>query len=63
MFKVVVIESGDKKWPPNIKMGAGSKGIILLNDVPIWYEIWRNINGFPPDYYIANKQKDEKNKK
>jgi len=19
--------------------------------VPIWYELWRQINGFPPDYY------------
>jgi hypothetical protein len=23
----------------------------LLNDVPIWYELWRQLNGFPPDYY------------
>jgi len=22
----------------------------MLNDVPIYYEIWRQLNGFPPDY-------------
>jgi hypothetical protein len=32
-------------------MGGGANGIALLNDVPIGYEIWRNINGFPPEYY------------
>jgi len=24
--------------------------------VPIWYELWRNINGFPPDYYIVKNE-------
>jgi len=24
-----------------------------LNDVPVWYEIWRQINGFPPEYYTG----------
>jgi hypothetical protein len=22
-----------------------------MSDVPIWYELWRQINGFPPDLY------------
>ena len=42
----------------------GSQGIILLHDVPIWYELWRNINAFPPDYYeIEKSSKKEKEKK
>jgi hypothetical protein len=32
-------------------MGGGANGIALLKDVPIGYELWRNINGFPPEYY------------
>jgi hypothetical protein len=32
-------------------MGAGAQGMALLKNVPVWYELWRNINGFPPDYY------------
>ena len=52
MFKALVIQDkNEKQWPPKIKMGTGVQGIAILNDVPIWYELWRNINGFPPDYY------------
>ncbi|WP_175623234.1 HlyD family secretion protein [Chryseobacterium schmidteae] len=66
MFKALIIEDEkEKKWPPKIKMGTGVQGIAILNDVPIWYELWRNINGFPPDYYEvtnAKSAKDEKTK-
>jgi len=61
MFKAIVAEDKtQKRWPPNMKIGTGASGIAILNDVPIWYEIWRNINGFPPDYYQVNTQKNEK---
>jgi len=23
----------------------------MLNDVPIWFELWRQLNGFPPSIY------------
>lgn len=66
MFKALIIEDkNEKRWPPKIKMGTGVQGIAILNDVPIWYELWRNINGFPPDYYEvtnAKSAKDEKTK-
>jgi multidrug resistance efflux pump len=52
MFRVLVAEDEtDKKWPSQIKLGTGAQGIALLKNVPIWYELWRNINSFPPDYY------------
>jgi multidrug resistance efflux pump len=55
-FRVLVAEDPEKKpWPPQLRMGAGARGIALLKDVPVWYELWRNINGFPPDYYKPNK--------
>ncbi|MDO3425230.1 HlyD family efflux transporter periplasmic adaptor subunit [Chryseobacterium sp. APV1] len=67
MFKALVIQDkNEKQWPPKIKMGTGVQGIAILNDVPIWYELWRNINGFPPDYYEVKTEKsakDEKSKK
>ncbi len=58
LFKALIIEDkNEKRWPPKIKMGGGVQGIAILNDVPIWYELWRNINGFPPDYYeVKNDQ-------
>lgn len=41
----------DKKWPSQLSIGAGTQSLALLNDVPIWFEIWRTLNGFPPNYY------------
>lgn len=64
MFKALVVEDKtQKRWPPMIKMGTGAQGIAILNDVPVWYELWRNINGFPPDYYeIEKPSSNEKTK-
>lgn len=62
-FRVLVGEDpAEKQWPKELKMGTGASGIALLKDVPIWYELWRNINGFPPDYYKKPQLKDEKGK-
>jgi multidrug resistance efflux pump len=52
LFRVLIVEdSTQRKWPQQIKTGSGAQSIVLLSDVPLWYELWRNINGFPPDYY------------
>ncbi|MEI6950545.1 HlyD family efflux transporter periplasmic adaptor subunit [Paraflavisolibacter sp. H34] len=60
-FRVLVVEDRLRKpWPPGLMVGTGASGIALLNDVRLGYEIWRNINSFPPDYY---KKKEEPAKK
>ena len=41
----------DYKWPEAIRVGSGARTIALLEDVPIWFELWRQINSFPPNYY------------
>jgi adhesin transport system membrane fusion protein len=41
----------DHTWPTAIRVGSGAKTIALLEDVPIWYELWRQLNSFPPNYY------------
>lgn len=62
-FRILVGEdSADRKWPPQLRMGTGAQGMALLKDVPVWYELWRNINGFPPEYYTTEK-KDKAEKK
>jgi multidrug resistance efflux pump len=56
-FRVLVAQdTTDKKWPPQLKIGTGAQGITLLNDVPIWYELWRKVNGFPPNFYTAKEK-------
>ena len=47
-------------WPKQLRVGSGANALALLKDVPIWYELWRNLNGFPPDYYLADNEKKEK---
>lgn len=57
-FKVWVIpQEEEKKWPENLRYGTGCQAIALLDDVPIWYELWRQFNGFPPNFYNP-KSKD-----
>ncbi len=60
-FKVLVIEdtTDNNHWPPTLKIGTAAQGIALLKDVPVWYELWRQINGFPPDYYKPHLKNNE----
>lgn len=64
-YRILVAPQGDdQKWPKELSIGAGAQSIALLETVPIWYEIWRNLNGFPPNYYSPEqKNADEKEKK
>ncbi len=62
-FKVWVIpQEGEKKWPESLRFGTGCQIIALLNEVPIWYELWRQFNGFPPNFYTSasNEVKTQK---
>lgn len=44
----------DHTWPQAIRVGSGARTIALLEDVPIWFELWRQLNSFPPNYYQPN---------
>ena len=51
-FRLLITpDPNDNKWPEALRVGGGVNAMLLLNEVPVWYELWRNINGFPPDYY------------
>lgn len=51
---MVAPDHEDIPWPKGVSVGSGASTITLLTDVPIWYEVWRQLNGFPPDYYQGN---------
>ena len=65
-FRVLVAptDGEDAKWPSALLPGGGAKGIALLNNVRVGYELWRVLNGFPPDLYKdmpgSGNQKEEK---
>lgn len=51
-FRVMVVPAaGSQEWPNTrfLRQGAQANGWILLNKVIIGYELWRLINGFPPE--------------
>lgn len=61
MYRILVKpDETDYPWPDALRVGAGTYNMILLKDVPIWYELWRQINGFPPDYYKNDWSSGEK---
>ena len=55
---LVAPDQDDEAWPGQLRVGSGANGIALLNDVPIWYELWRQLNGFPADYYNTEPTKE-----
>ncbi len=57
---LVVPDSTDHPWPTALRVGTGAEGIALLNEVPVWYELWRNFNGFPPNFYKSQAPDAEK---
>ncbi len=61
MFRVLVAPHPDEipdgqggikqvLWPhqPILRQGVLAHGWVLLERVPLWYEVWRQLNGFPP---------------
>ncbi|MEN2282022.1 HlyD family efflux transporter periplasmic adaptor subunit [Algoriphagus sp. SE2] len=56
-YRVLVAQDPEEEaWPEMLRIGSGADGIALLNDVPVWYELWRQLNGFPADYYTRDEK-------
>lgn len=64
-FRILVIpDQKDIAWPKQIRVGSGTKSWVMLDDVPVWYELWRQLNGFPASLYAEPKSAiPEKDKK
>ena len=60
-FRILVTpDPDDEEWPEQLRIGSGTKGWVMLDNVPIWYEIWRQLNGFPPSLYQEPELKIDK---
>ncbi len=60
-FRVLVLpDPDDKPWPKErfLRQGVRANGWVLLNQVPLWFEVWRSLNGFPP--VVSIDDPDEK---
>jgi hypothetical protein len=50
-YRVLVVpdtKGKDGEWPKELRLGSGVYGWVMLDDVPVYFEIWRQLNGFPP---------------
>jgi multidrug efflux pump subunit AcrA (membrane-fusion protein) len=62
-YRVLISQDPDDlPWPIEVRVGGGANTITLLNDVSVGYELWRQLNGFPADYYKDAKSKKIKTK-
>lgn len=56
LFRILVIEdtSDPNPWPDQayVRFGSKVRGWVLLSEVTVGYEIWRQLNNFPPDFPI-----------
>lgn len=51
-FRVLIApDDKEEAWPKKVSVGSGAQTLALLDNVPIWFELWRKLNGFPPNYY------------
>jgi len=49
-FRVIVVPGENDIWPtPTVlRQGVRAKGWVQMNRVPLWFEIWRQIQSLPP---------------
>jgi multidrug resistance efflux pump len=59
---LIAPDKEEDAWPKQLSIGAGAQTIALLDNVPVWFELWRTLNGFPPNYYKP-QSKSAKEKK
>ena len=55
-FRVLIKpDPNDEPWPTKtyLRQGVRANGWVLLNQVPLGFEIWRQFNGFPPIISMA----------
>ncbi|HLN94887.1 MAG TPA: HlyD family efflux transporter periplasmic adaptor subunit [Flavobacterium sp.] len=60
-YRVLIApDKDDQPWPKQLSIGAGAQTIAMLDTVPVWFELWRTLNGFPANYYKGADKKEEK---
>lgn len=62
-FRVLIApDEKEEAWPKQVSIGSGAQTLALLDNVPIWFELWRTLNGFPPNYYKPTNETTKEKK-
>ncbi len=59
-FRLLIVpDPDDEPWPGErwLRQGVRTKGWVLLNEVSLGFELWRQLNGFPP--VVASSEPDK----
>lgn len=65
-FRVLVVpDPKDEPWPEHLflRQGVRVKGWVLMNEVRLGYELWRQLNGFPVSVNAPTKAAKSESKK
>ena len=67
-FRILVRpDETDRDWPGSewpqgrfLRQGVRANGWVILNRVPLWFEVWRRMNAFPPVVSVDKDYTKEK---
>lgn len=61
-FRILIKPDGEQQWPSDqyLRQGVRANGWVMLQQVTLGYEIWRQLNGFPP--VVSEKEPTEPGK-
>jgi hypothetical protein len=70
-FRILVRpDESDRDWPGSVwpqgrflRQGVRANGWVILNRVPLWFEVWRRMNAFPPVISVDEDYTKEKESK
>jgi len=56
-YYAYIVEDPNEPWPPQeqLRVGTSSTVWVALSNVPIWYQLWRLMNAFPPNMVTPEK--------
>ena len=59
-FRVVIVPEDNERWPSHryLRQGVRANAWILLNQVSLGFELWRQFNGFPPALPVGQSQEE-----
>lgn len=51
LFRVLIAETPGEPWPADsfLRLGGKARAWVLLGEVRLGFEFWRQLNGFPPE--------------
>jgi multidrug resistance efflux pump len=58
-FRLLVVpDSARRDWPDSrfLRQGTDVTGWVLLSEVPLGYELWRQLMGFPPQFPVPEQR-------